>query len=221
MQARDAQQTAAVLDSGVVQAPEQQTRQLRSRQEEYQDVGQAQEGGGMQLRQRVSARQQQQHLQQQQQELLQQQLQQQELQQQQQQQRYEEQQYAAAQQQPIVGRKREHSPGWTPMGMHVVKRQRVLRTRPARNMSALARFGKPLPPPRLDDYYEGSDFSSGSEEPQQRAPQPSRWALPGPMLLAHFTEQSSSTSSLICMPWSWIRRLSPNLQAPISFGYVF
>ncbi len=73
------------------------------------------------------------------------------------------------------GRKREHSPGWSPMGLHVVKRHRALRTRPNRNTSALARFGKPLPPPRMDDYYEGSDLDLSSEsegpvyKPQSRA----------------------------------------------------
>ncbi|CAL8467238.1 g6774 [Coccomyxa elongata] len=65
--------------------------------------------------------------------------------------------------QEVKGRKREHSPGWSPMGLHVIKRRRVLTTRPHRNMSALAKFGKPLPPPRMDDYYEGSDLDLSSE----------------------------------------------------------
>ena len=49
------------------------------------------------------------------------------------------------------------------MGLHVIKRRRALTTRPHRNMSALAKFGKPLPPPRMDDYYEGSDLDLSSE----------------------------------------------------------
>jgi hypothetical protein len=67
--------------------------------------------------------------------------------------------------QSAAGRRREHSPGWSPIGLHVQKRRRMAATRPNRNFTALARFGKPLPPPRLDDYYEGSDFSSGSDSP--------------------------------------------------------
>jgi hypothetical protein len=31
-------------------------------------------------------------------------------------------------------------------------------------MSGLAKFGKPLPPPKLDDYYEGADLSSSESE---------------------------------------------------------
>lgn len=67
--------------------------------------------------------------------------------------------------QDSTGRKREHSPGWSPIGLHVQQQRRMVRSRPNRNITALARFGKPLPPPRMDDYYEGSDFSSGSDSP--------------------------------------------------------
>ena len=42
-------------------------------------------------------------------------------------------------------------------------------------MSALAKFGKPLPPPRLDDYYEGADLSSSSES--EKKPLPRRYGL--------------------------------------------
>jgi hypothetical protein len=196
--------------AGAPQEPEQaQLPPTRSREEEYEAIAAhaqqaAQEAGGRQLRQRASARQQaaqQQAAQQQwqeqaaQQQAVQQHAAQRAAQQQAAQQQHWQQQQAAQQQHwqqqaqrqwlqqeppPVVGRKREHSPGWTPMGLHVQKRRRMLRTRPNRNTSALARFGKPLPPARLDDYYEGSDFSSGSDgepsEPGARSAAPARYS---------------------------------------------
>lgn len=44
-------------------------------------------------------------------------------------------------------------------------------------MSALSKFGKPLPPPRLDDYYEGADLSPSSES-EEKPPPRSRFCLP-------------------------------------------
>ena len=47
---------------------------------------------------------------------------------------------------------------------------RHVNTRRKSNMSVLAKFGKPLPPPRLDDYYEGADLSSSSESEEKPPP---------------------------------------------------